>query len=133
MSQTHANPGRPGSALPMIAVALMLITGGAACGCYSAYWFLKAQGEKNQFDRQVRAREQPGNREAEGLRMMVGAFSGIGPVGMDLAAVAAVLEMEKYAWKHLSFALLLVFGGFQLLRYARHSRSARAPVVPPVG
>jgi hypothetical protein len=123
MSQSDVTPSRRRAAGPLFAVAVVLLVGGATCGCYSLIKFVELQAKKSEFEAEARARQDPRNRELENLRMVFGGLSGMGPLGMNIAATAVILDLEKDAWKYLSFALLLGLGGLLLLRATRRNSS----------
>lgn len=122
MIQSAATPHRPRLTGVLFAVSVVLILGAVSSASYSRYWFILAQTETSRLESQLRACQQPGNREAEGMRMTIGILSGIDPVGMDLAAAAVIWETHRQAWKYLSVAFLHGFGGFLLLWHTGGNR-----------
>jgi hypothetical protein len=117
----------------LIGLGIYLFLGSVACGCYSLYWFAEARSEKRLFENRLQARQEPSNKQAEGVMTMFGMMSGVGPRGMDNAVAAKMFEMEKYAWKYLFFTLALGVGGYHLFQAAseRHRSLMRAEPLPP--
>jgi hypothetical protein len=109
----------------LVVGAVLVFLGSAASGGYSLYWFVSAAWERSAIEQQWRDRQKPSNAEAEGLRTIFGVFAGVGPLGMDFAAVAKVTLMERDAWKYLSLSLGLAFAGYVVLRRVRTGRQIK--------
>ena len=100
-------------------MAVVLLLGSVGCGCYSLYWFVEAARTRSEDKRAFK----PGV-NGDLMRMQLNELTRKqGLPGDDLLSG---VEMEKYAWKYLCFALLLGFAAYTCFASLRHCRMTAA-------